>query len=150
MLSHVISSPRHFHYNWKKQSKFETSVMPAKWQVWRENGNCGQLSPSKTDWSHFVLSNCFRMRGTYWFSVTITTLHSFLTKNGKKKQLWRMRWRRFPSRENHSLCSLWEVSSWIPFAWLGQESSKHFQAVLDKDKRFVYACHIRVFISILD
>lgn len=69
----------------EKQSKFETSVMPAKWQVWRENGNCGQLSPSKTDWSHFVLSNCFRMRGTYWFSVTITTLHSFLTKNGKKK-----------------------------------------------------------------
>lgn len=69
----------------EKQSKFETSVMPAKWQVWRENGNCGQLSPSKTDWSHFVLSNCFRMRGTYWFSVTITTLHSFLTKNGEKK-----------------------------------------------------------------
>lgn len=69
----------------KKQSKFETSVMPAKWQVWRENGNCGQLSPSKTDWSHFVLSNCFRMRGTYWFSVTITTLHSFFDKKREKK-----------------------------------------------------------------
>lgn len=69
----------------EKTEQFETSVMPAKWQVWRENGNCGQLSPSKTDWSHFVLSNCFRMRGTYWFSVTITTLHSFFDKKRGKK-----------------------------------------------------------------
>lgn len=67
----------------EKQSKFETSVMPAKWQVWREIGNCGQLSPSKSDWSHFVLSNCFRMRGTYWFLVTITTFHSFLAERKK-------------------------------------------------------------------
>lgn len=149
MLSHVISSPRHFHYNWKKQSKFETSVMPAKWQVWREIGNCGQLSPSKSDWSHFVLSNCFRMRGTYWFLVTITTFHSFLAER-KKNTTVKNAMKKISSRENHSLCFLWGISSLISFARLEQKSPKHFQAVFDIDKRFVYVCHIRVFISILD